>query len=320
MRLAVAWAGGFGRVRRAPAVLVALWLVTVAITIPPVIALEETIRTNLGSSLEANAAADGVNYDWMQEFREGAGPLGRTLRPDVIGFAAVMDNASALADWRVRPMVITVSAVIYVGLLWFLTPGIIHRLAIDRPLHAQRFLSTCGACSARMLRLGVLSTVVYGALFAGLHQWLFQDLFDTVTRETTVERTAFVVRVALYILFFALVAACNVLFDFAKVRMVVEDRHSAVASLAAASRFVAAHARLAFGVYGLNVAAFAAVLALYAAAAPGAGGAGWTMWGGFLVSQAYIAARLFVKLAFWGGEVSAVQGRTAYAGFVRAGR
>jgi hypothetical protein len=27
-----------------------------------------------------------------------------------------------------------------------------------------------------------------------------------------------------------------------------------------------------------------------------------------------------VKLAFWGGEVSAVQGRTAYAGFVRAGR
>ena len=41
------------------------------------------------------------------------------------------------------------------------------------------------------------------------------------------------------------------------------------------------------------------------------------MWVGFLVSQLYIASRVFVKLAFWGSEIVALQMQLAYDGFVR---
>ena len=74
---------------RAPGLLGLLWLVSVAIAVPPALTLHDAVSTHLGESLEAESAAAGVNYDWMQEFREQATPLGRTLRADAVPIAAL---------------------------------------------------------------------------------------------------------------------------------------------------------------------------------------------------------------------------------------
>lgn len=302
-----AWIDGLRRVRRAPALLVIVWLSTLAAAVPPALALRASVVSHLGESLESDAAADGVNEMWMQEFRASSSELGQSLRPDVIGFAAVLDNTSALADTTSRPAPAVMAGTVFLALLWFLTPGALRRLAVDRPLYAREFLATCGACMGRLLRLAFVAAIVYGALFFGLHATLLDDVFGVVTRDMTVERTAFVVRLILYVVFFGVVAAVNLVFDFAKVRMVVEDRHSVLGSLSAGLVFIGMHPLLSVGVYLLNALLLGCVLATYALVAPGAGSAGWTMWAGFTVSQAYIAARVFTKLAFWGGEISALQ-------------
>jgi len=311
------WTNGIRRVLRAPALVLVLWICSLTITIPPAIALNAGVATHLGSSIEAEAAAEGTNYDWMQEFRAQAGPLGRSLRTDVIGFAAVLDNSSALADLNVRPMVVVISAVVFAGLVWFLSPGIMCRLALDTPLGAGPILGVAGTFGFRMAKLGGVAAVMYGALFMSVHPWLFDDVFDRMTRELTVERTAFFLRLALYVLFFLLVAAVNVVFDFARVRSVVEDRRSTVASIASGARFIRNNARVACGVYLLNVASFLLVVGAYAVVAPGARGGGWNMWYAFILGQAYVAARLAVKLAFWSSEIAALQRRFDCPGFVR---
>jgi hypothetical protein len=280
--------------------------------------MHDAISTHLGESLEADRVVSGVNYDWMREFREQATPLGQTLRADVIGFAAVMDNTSALADMSGRAPVVVIAGVIYVLLLWFLTPGLIHRLAADRPIGAQVFLGRCGASAMRLLRLNLVATVIYAVLFASVHPWLFDQVFDTLTHDVTVERTAFLTRLGFYVAFFAVVAAVNLIVDFAKVRMVVEDRHSVLSSINAAMRFVGGHPGLAFGVYFLNVGLLLAVVACYFVVAPGAGTTGWTMWAGFAVSQMYIGARVLMKLAFWASEAAALQAAYGCPGFVRS--
>ena len=311
------WLQGIGRVRRAKSLVLLLWLTTLAVTIPPASELHTAVKTHLGSSLEADSAADGVNFDWLQEFRAQADPLGRSLRPDVIGFAAVMDNTSALADVSQRPIVALIAGVIFVGLMWFLSSGCICRLAVDRRLGAGGFAACCATYLGRMLRLNVVALFLYGTLVGSFHRWLFDDVFEAVTRDLTVERTAFFIRVACYAVFFFLLAACNVVFDFAKVRLVVEDRRSALTSIVAGAHFVRTNAPLAIGAYAMNVLALGLVVGLYFLLAPGAGGAGASMWVGFFVSQVYIASRVFVKLAFWGSEVVALQSQLAYAGFVR---
>ena len=311
------WLAGLRRVLRAPSLVLLLWSLTLAITVPPALALHDSIASHLGASLEADTAASGMNYEWMQEFRAQASMFGRSLRPDVIGFAAVVDNASAFADMVQRPLVVVVGSVVFVTLLWLLTPGILCRLAAGRRIGAGIFAGACGAFAGRIVRLNIVSMMFYGTLVGTFHQWLFDDVFDALTRETTVERTAFAVRVLCYLLFFALLALCNLVFDIAKVRLVVEDRRSVLATIIAALDFTLSNVRLVFGAYGANLATLGVVVGAYAAVAPGVGGAGAGMWATFVVGQLYVAARLFVKLAFWASGISALQARLAYDGFVR---
>ena len=57
----------------------------------------------------------------------------------------------------------------------------------------------------------------------------------------------------------------------------------------------------------LNFALFAASVVLYGLVAPGAGRGGLTMWLGFALGQAYVVARLWVKLVFWASETALFQ-------------
>jgi hypothetical protein len=134
----------------------------------------------------------------------------------------------------------------------------------------------------------------------------------------TVERSAFFTRAVLYVVFGFLVAACNLIFDYAKVLAVVEDRRSMIGAVLAAVAFVRRNAGAAVALFFLNLALFLAVLAVYALVAPGAGGGGWSVWAGLAIGQVYILGRLCVKLTFWASETALFQGRLAHAGYVAA--
>ncbi len=92
----------------------------------------------------------------------------------------------------------------------FLAGGIIDRYARARPTRATGFFAACGRHVAAMLRLAAIEALLYLAA-DNLPDW----------------------RAAL-----AVAAAVNFLCLFARVRLVVEDRRSAVGALLAAGRFV----------------------------------------------------------------------------------
>ena len=307
---------GIRRVNRAPAVLAGAWLLTAAVSLPLTLALRGMLIDHLGQSLAADTAASGVNYDWMQEFADQAAGVGATFRPTIVGFAAVLDNLSAFIDAAARPIVIVGAASAYIVLWLFLAGGAIDRLARDRPTRGAGFFAAAGVFFFRFVRLGVLQGIVYALLFRTVHPWLFGRLYERMTHEMTAERDALAVRAGLYLVFGAAVAACSLIFDYAKVRTVVEDRRSMLGAIAAALRFVRRHATAAAGVFLIDVALFAVVIGSYAAVAPGVGPAGWRMWAAFAVGEIYVAARLWVKLVFWASETSLFQSRLAHAGYV----
>ena len=299
------WRNGFRRAWNAPALLLLSWMLTLAVAAIPAAFLDESIRAHLANSVEADAAADGVNWDWMQEFRNSGNQIARTLRADVIGFAAVLDNASALADGTYRRIVVSAAAV-FVVVVWFSSPGFIERLAAGTPIGAAQFLGRCGAAAGPMFRLGLVAALAYATLLTSLHPWLFDKLFNALIRNTTVERNAFFIRFALYAAYFLIVAFFTLLFDLARARLVVERRRSALGAIIASFHFLVDHFAAIAGQYALNVLSFIIVVAIYAVVAPGAGRADWTMWMGFAVSQAYICGRILVRLSFLGGTLSAM--------------
>ena len=307
-----AWRDGIRRVASAPAILIGVWVMTTLVSLPLTLAIRTEIAGHLGNSLAADAAARGMNYEWMQEFADQATGLGTTFRPTIVGFAAVLDNLSAYMDNVPRPAAVAGASGAYVLLWLFFSGGIIDRYARNRATRANGFFSACGAYFFRFLRLAIVTFVVYGLLFGALHPWLFNTVFPRLTRNVNVERTAFLIRAGLYLVFGLLLAAANIVFDYAKVRAVVEDRRSMFSALVASFRFIRNNAAAAVGVYLLNVVLFALTLAAYAFIAPSAGGIGIMVWAGFIIGQTYIAGRLCVKLLFWASETALFQSRLGY--------
>lgn len=311
---------GIRRVNGAPMLLIGVWVLTQLAALPLTIEMHGMLRAHLNASLEAESAASGVNHDWMQEFSGRARGVGTTFSPTVIGFGAVMDNLSAFADRERRPLAIVFAAAGYLAAWIFLAGGIIDRYARDRKTRVPGFLWASASCSGRFLRLGIVAGVVYALLFRSMHPWLFGTAFSDLTRNLTEERAAFAVRLSLYGVFAVALAASNLVFDYAKVRIVVEDRRSTLGALVGAIRFLRRSGRTAVALYLVNSLLFVAVLAMYAAVAPGAGFAGWSMWLGFAVGQVYVLARLWVKLVFWASATALFQGRLAHAGYVASAR
>ena len=211
-----AWRDGIRRVNSAPAILAGVWLLTLMVSLPLTLALRGMLEQHLGASLAAETAASGVNYDWMQEFGAQATGLGVTFTPTIIGSGAVLDNLSAFLDNTPRPLVIVTAASAYIALWIFLGGGIIDRYARDRATRTYGFFAASGVFFFRFLRLAVVMAIVYGFLFKYLHPWLFDRLYPRMTRDLTVERTAFIVRVAVYVVFGLALAACNMMFEIGR--------------------------------------------------------------------------------------------------------
>ena len=312
-----AWLEGVRRVWRAPALLLGVWLATIVIGVPLAAVLRGMIVQQLRQSSVAESVATRANGDWMQEFADQASGIGVTFKPTIIGFGAVLDNLSAFLDNLPRPLVIVGAASAYILIWIFLAGGLIDRVARDRPTGAHGFFSAAGVFFFRFLRLAIVQWIVYASLFGSLHPYLFTTVFPALTRETTVERNAFMLRLALYLVFGLLLGLFNLLFDYAKVRAVVEDRRSMLGALNAAGRFLLRHGA-ATRVYLLNVVVFAGLVALYAVVAPGAGHSGLTMWLAVVIGQIYIVARLWLKLVFWASETALFQSRLAHRDYVAA--
>jgi hypothetical protein len=291
---------------------------TVVLALPLAITMRGLLQTHLGASLAADRAADGVNYDWWQEFTSQASGIGTTFSPTIIGFAATLDNISSLLDGQREIAPVAGALALYLAAWTFLVGGIIDRYARQRPIRAAGFFAASGVHFFRLLRLAIVSGVVYWWLFTYVHNWLFLEWLAERTRTMAVERNVFLWRVVLYASFGLLLIIVNVVFDYAKIRIVVEDRRSALGALSAAMRFVWRRLGRVAGLYALNGAAFLILIAIWALLAPGARGGGLTLWLGFLTAQVYVLARLALKLQFLASETALFQSSLAHASYTAA--
>jgi hypothetical protein len=306
---------GMGRAMRAWTFVVGAWLMTLVVSLPTTLGVRERIAAHLGQSLEASVLAEGADNDWMNEFESQASGAASTFGSSVIGFAAVADSVETVLEGSRQPSVILATGVVYVLLWTFLAGGIIDRCARDRALRTHGFFQVCGGHFPALFRLGLLSGFVYLGIARSFYPWLL-DLYDQITRNVDVERTAFGLRLGVLGVFLLALGGANLIFDFAKIRLVVEDRRSALGAVHAAVRFIARNPVGSVVVYIGSAIVFALVVALSALLLPGPGRVGPSMWLSVTVAQAFVIARIWTKLVFWASEAEWFQSRLAHAGYV----
>jgi hypothetical protein len=306
---------GWRRVLRAPRLSLTALAAMFLIALPMALGMRGALQAHLGASSEADRAVEGWRPDWAAEFGAQAQGVARTFTHEILGFGGTISIVSDLIDREALSPPLVAAATTSILVWVFLSGGILDRLARGRPVGAAHFFGVSAVFFWRFLRLGVLIGAAYWALFRWLHPWLFEDLYGRWTRDVMREGDGIAIRVALYGVLALALGLVSVVADFAKVRAVVEDRRSMVGAVGAALRFVRRRAVRVSGLYLLNGLAFVAILVVWRWTAPSGAASPWLA---LLVTQVYLLARVWAKLAFMASEVVFFQGELAHAHYTAA--
>ena len=296
---------GVKRVLRAPAILAGAGLLAFALVLPLNL-LYQPSGSDGSSNISTGSASSRV--------RECAGPaigVDRSLGATMSGCVGLL---TLVTVGSTDPTTQFLTGYLLVGIfvLWtFVSGGILDRYARDRPTRTAGFFSACGVYGTRLLRLACLATIAYGVLFGLVQRWLFDDLYLLVVSGTTVTSLASSAEAVLYCVFGFLVITTSLIFDYARVRAVVEDRHSMAGSLIAGWRFVRRRPGACTGLFAANT-----IILLMVTSADSVIPRGDPTVSVVLLSLGYLVTRLAGRLLFYSTEISYFQSQLAHAGYV----
>ena len=169
----------------------------------------------------------------------------------------------------------------------FISGGALDRLARDRATRTGAFFSACGVQFFRFLRLGVLLAIPFGLLL---------QVLLGATQSAAVE-----------ILIVVALTVWSAVGDYAKVRLVVEDRHSALGALSGSIRFIWRHPLQTFVLYLLNAIVMAAALTVGRRFTPPA-----------TITVVAVLLAIMSRMAFMASSIALFQSKLAHAGYVAA--
>ncbi len=314
---------GLRRVARAPMVLAGAAVLTATVALPPALLLREASPAALRDDAAGNPVAGGpaaadaapggpapscIPLHWWRFAHDvypvGAGPCAPPGEAD-----APLAHLRGLLDDEGPGPALAAVVVAYLAAWTLFSAGAIDRYARNRPTRGAGFFAACGVYGPRLLRLALIAGLAYWALFRAVHPWLV----GAAPPGGGVPPAAMLRHLG----FGLLLALVGLVFDYARVRAVVEDRRSMVGALLAGWRFVRRRPAACLGLYAANGAVAAAVVGVWATTSPDIS-TGVSMGWAVLAGQAYVAARLAAKLFFYATEVAYFQSRLAHAGYVAA--
>ncbi len=296
---------GAWMVLRAPALLAGVALLTLMTALPFGLVLGSRLQTALAHQPPIWRDAGEIDPEWWREFRHHARGIEATFTPTVIGFAAPLDNLSALLDRTPRPWVMVAPAVLY-GLVWvFLWGGVLERFARGRGLPPRAFWAAGRRHAPRIAVISLAAGAASLALFLTVHPVLFGPVYDALAAGASHERSAFLWRLALYCVFGGLLAAVSLVADYSRIG-VVTGAGTAREAFGIGGRFTRRHAAPVALLYVLTGMLFVALLVLYGATEAW-GGARVGGWRAVLIGQGFILGRLAIRLTGAAAEVRLYQ-------------
>ncbi len=298
---------GTSRAFSARLLIVGLWLINLLAAAALAIPLGASLQSSIGASLVHERLRTGFDMGWFGELQGTAQGLLSTFTPTVVGAGAFFNNLEAWLSgelWRGIPALV-VAGSIYLLLWTFLQGGILTRLSLRREEapSAAGFFASGGRFFLRFLGLALMSGVLYAGVYR-LGRWLFPAL-EELSRDVTVERTALWLVVAAAVLIAFLLCLINLIFDYARMAIVLEGRKNPLRAAYHAVRLILRHPGQTLGLYALLGLLGLGLLAVYARIAPGAGQS--TLPGialAFLVAQAYLVAKLWLRLVLSASQLT----------------
>jgi len=289
---------GFSLARRGRGAVWVLFLANLGLATLAALPIYRGILQFTGQSLMSQELLRGLPTDWLTDFSlNSPGSLGR--------YAAVIALVGLLS--------IPVNTI--------LAGGVLGRLRNpDAPFSLGEFFRDTWRYAWRLIRLMILGLLCYWVVFRLLHQSL-GNVIDKWTYDWQSDRADFWVRLGAALLLLLGVGLVNLILDYARVKLVMEDGSSAAGAFLSSLGFCLTRFRRAVTVYALPALCGLALLGLYRLVVPWSlinapvAEAGWTQYRGpilvallFLGQQVVMFGRYWFRVATWASEWSYYSG------------
>jgi hypothetical protein len=291
---------GLIAVLRQPALIVAATLAMFLASLPFGLILGLQVQDELAHQQPVSRGSSEIDPEWWQEFRERADGLAATFTPMILGFAAPLDNLSSLLDGTRRPLILLAPYALSI-VVWAFLWGV----ALDRFAHGRQaggFWRAGASTFVPFVAISAGAAVVVVLLYFTLHRVLFGIVAERLAASAATEQGAFAGRLALYFVFGAALALISLVAGYARVIVVVSGSKAFASAVAASTRFVRRHIGAVATLYLLTGALFVALLIAYGTL-EAYGGSQVGGWRGVAIAQAYIIARLTIRLTFGASEL-----------------
>jgi hypothetical protein len=306
MKIIDALKHGFSLVGQHRKMLGLIYLVNLCVGLVFAVPLFKWFHTQVSTLGTRDDLLAGFNYSWWSAFKPSADGLAESIRPGLSGgFAPLFDNLELLltGEHLVFGWFVFAIAMAYLFIAAFFNGGAIALFSDERKtFSASRFFSAAGLNFHHMAALAATTLIVFALLYKLVNPFIFSIVDNTVGNSHS-QVFAWTMNLIAYLIIFDLVFLFTLIFDYAKVIVIIEKKESSWLCIWLAVKFIFSHF---LKVIGLNI-----LLLLIAAAL--------VLVGGFVMSlfqptqffllilvvlfqQIFIVAKIGMRLTFYASE------------------
>ncbi len=325
-----AFTQGFSRVNHSKRLVFFVWFVNFALAMLLALPLRNQLESYIGPTVQEEQLLQKWDDNWYRTFRADfeKSQIARLFNYSVLGYAPFVTNLDGvLSGNAIRTIggfliglftkfdfsavgILSLLLLLYTLLSTYFAGGFISAYTEESTLSLKEFLSKGAAYFGRFFRLFILSLIFFSLFFALMDE--INQGIASATANSPTEMTPFVWYMVRNVFFFFLLAVFIMWFDYAKIRLVVDNRWSALGAFGTGIKFTFTHFGKTLPLVIVLTVLGVVLMALFGILEhliPQTGY--WTILLVFLFEQLYVFFRIWLKAAYLGTQTVLFQGLSA---------
>ena len=266
-----------------------------------------SLQESFGSSLVGERMAQGFDYLWWEEYRDGSGNgLAATFTPALVGKGAMLLNMELLirqSFWFLPPLLVA-AGLLYIGLRTILSGGILHiyRAPRDR-FYLGDFLHGSARYALRFLGLQLGGWLLLLVTVAPLSGWL-DSWVEGMAAKAFSEITPFYLNLLASLVILLLFLLVQIVLDYARICTVEKDHRNILRAMGSGFMFAARNPGSVLGLAGmiwLCQVVWTVSYVLIRALIPQ--GSFWGVASAFLLLQLFVAGLIWIRCWMYSSQL-----------------
>jgi len=306
MKALINFGKGFRATANSTRMVLLLFIINLIFSLILAFPLYHSLKNSFGSSLVGERMAKGFDYLWWEEFRDQSRGLETTFTPSIIGKGAILDNLQALVEMRIFnfPPLLLIVVIFYIILHTFLAGGILTTFNQEKQKFSmKKFFEGSGFLFSRFFSLTILSWIPFLAVGIFLAAG-FESIVSSVSQSAISEIKPFYYALISSAIIFLLFLLLQMVFDYARIKIVLEDKRDVLKSSLQALSFALRHPFATVFLYALLFLIQAGVTVVYVLAKEALPQSNFLeVLGAFFLQQIFIFAVIWLRCWLYSSQM-----------------